>query len=128
MRQRCEVVSCSAVARDLPAILDGESAAAEAVVQHVSTCLRCQAELARYHKLMRLLNQLRAHRIEPPPGAVADVLVALEEAAQRRVIRSALTGRRLAYAGAFAAPAAAVVALTFARRGRLRRVGSVVLS
>ena len=121
-------MSCAEVARTLPSILDGASAAAEVVVEHVGTCLRCQAELARYHKLMRLLNQLRAHRVEPPPGAVTDVLAALEQAAQRRVIRSALTGRRLVYAGAFAAPAAAVLAVTVARRGRLRRVRPVVLS
>jgi anti-sigma factor RsiW len=121
-------VSCAEVARTLPSILDGASAAAEVVVEHVGTCLRCQAELARYHKLMRLLNQLRAYRVEPPPGAVTDVLAALEQAAQRRVIRSALTGRRLVYAGAFAAPAAAVLAVTVARRGRLRRVRPVVLS
>jgi hypothetical protein len=121
-------VSCAEVAGLLPLILDGGSAAAEPVVEHVGSCLRCQSELAKYHKLLRLLNQLRAHRVEPPPGAVADVLDALEEAAQRRVIRSVLTGRRLAYAGAFAAPAAAVVAVTLARRGRLRRVRPVVLS
>jgi len=128
MLQPFDHVTCAGVAEDLPAILDGESPAAEAVVEHVGSCLRCQAELARYHKLLRLLNQLRAHGIEPPPGAVADVLVALEEAAQRRVIRSVLSGRRLAYAGAVAAPAAAVVALTVMRRARLRRVGPVVLS
>ena len=40
----------------------------------------------------------------------------LEEAAQRRVIRSALGGRRLAYAGAIVAPAAAIVAVTAVRR------------
>jgi len=121
-------VSCAEVAVALPSILDGGSAADEAVVQHVGSCLRCQSELARYRKLLRLLNQLRAHRVEPPPGAVTDVLGALEDAAQRRVIRSALTGRRLAYAGAFAAPAVAIVAVTAARRGRLRRVRPVVLS
>jgi len=121
-------ISCAELASALPSILDGGSPAAEAVVEHVGTCLRCQAELARYRKLLRLLNQLRAHRVEPPPGAVADVLSALEEAAQRRVIRSALTGRRLIYAGVLAAPAAAVVALKVARRSRLQRVRPVVLS
>ena len=124
-------VSCAEVARALPSILDGESAAADTLVEHVGSCLCCQSELARYRKLLRLLNQLRAHRVEPPPGAVADVLDALdalEEAAQRRVILSALTGRRLAYAGAFAAPAAALLAVSVARRGRLRKVRPVVLS
>ncbi len=121
-------VSCAEVAGMLPMVLDGWSAAPEQVVDHVGSCLRCQSELAKYHKLLRLLNQLRAHRVEPPPGVVADVLDALEKAAQRRVIRSVLTGRRLVYAGALAASAGAVVAVTVARRGRLRRVRPVVLS
>ncbi len=92
-------VSCGEVAVALPSILDGGSAADEAVVEHVGRCLRCQSELAKYHKLLRLLNQLRGARVEPPPGAVTDVLDAIEDAAQRRVIRSALSGRRLVYAG-----------------------------
>ena len=121
-------VSCAEVALVLPSILDGVSAADEVVVEHVGACLRCQAELARYRKLLRLLNQLRSYRGEPPPGAVAEVLCTLEEAAQRRVIRSVLTGRRLAYVGALAAPAAAIVAVTVVHRGRLRRLRPVVLS
>jgi hypothetical protein len=121
-------VSCTEVARVLPSILDGGFAAEEVVVEHVAECLRCQSELAKYRKLLRLLNQLRATRIEPPPGAVAEVLNALEQAAQRRVIRSVLAGRRLVYAGAVAAPAAVVVVVALTRRARLRRVRPVVLS
>ena len=124
----CASVSCAEVALVLPSILDGDSAADEAVVQHVGACLRCQAELARYRRLLRLLNQIRSYRVEPPPGAVADVLCALEEAAQRRVIRSVLSGRRLVYVGAFAAPAAVIVAVTVVHRARLRRLRPVVLS
>jgi len=73
-----------------------------------------------------LLAFLEANGIVP--GAVAEVLCTLEEAAQRRVIRSVLTGRRLAYVGALAAPAAAIVAVTVVHRGRLRRLRPVVLS
>jgi len=120
-------ISCAEVALALPSILDGASSADEVVVQHVGACLRCQSELARYRKLLRLLNQLRSYRVEPPPGAVTDVLSAFEAAAQERVIRSVLSGRRLVYAGAFAAPAA-IVAVTVVHRGRLRRLGPVVLS
>ena len=127
-RMSSDEVSCAAVAAALPSILEGGSVAGEAVVEHVGECLRCQSELAKYRMLLRLLNQLRAARIEPPPGAVADVLDALEEAAQRHVIRSALSGRRLVLAGALAVPTAAIVALTVARRGRLRRIEPVVLS
>jgi anti-sigma factor RsiW len=128
MQPRSERVSCAEIALVLPSILDGGSCADEVVVAHVGACLRCQAELARYRKLLRLLNQLRTYRVEPPAGAVAEVLGALEEAAQRRVIRSVLTGRRLVYVGAFAVPVAAIVAVTVAHHGRLRRLRPVVLS
>ena len=79
-------VSCAEVALVLPSILDGVSSADEVVVRHVGSCLRCQCELARYRKLLRLLNQLRSYRVEPPPGAVTDVLGALGggRAASRR--------------------------------------------
>jgi anti-sigma factor RsiW len=127
-RPVCASVSCAEVALVLPSILDGVSSADEIVVRHVGSCLRCQSELARYRKLLRLLNQLRSYRVEPPPGAVADVLGALEAAAQRRVVRSVLGGRRLACVGAFAAPAAAIIAVTVVHRGRLRRLRPVVLS
>ncbi|MGA2530003.1 MAG: hypothetical protein ABSG36_12670 [Acidimicrobiales bacterium] len=126
-RSETREISCGEVALALPSILDGGFVADEVVVEHVGECLRCQAELAKYHKLLRLLNQLRAARVEPPPGTVTDILGALEQAAHRRVIRSVLTGRRLVFGGALAA-AGAIVAVTAARRGRLRRVRPVVLS
>ena len=116
---------CDDVADLLPAILDGGPGASPEVVGHVEQCLRCQAELARYRKLLRLLRQLRTYRVEPPPGAVAEVVGAIELAAQRRAIRSALTGRRAAYASALvAAPAAAAIAVAVAR-GRATRTRAV---
>lgn len=121
-------VSCAEVAEALPSILDGASEPVDGLVTHVGGCLRCQAELARYRRLLRLLNQLGAATVEPPPGAVADVLAAIEQAAQRRIVSSALSGHRLAYAGAILVPAGAIVAVGIAHRSRLRRVQPVVLS
>ena len=93
---------CDEVANRLPAIMSGVDAADGTVVAHVETCLRCHAELARYHKMLRMLGQLRAQHVDPPAGLLAEVIGALDEAAHRRVIRSALTGRRLAYGGGIA--------------------------
>ena len=39
---------CEEVTALLPAMVDGEHDADPAVALHVETCLRCQAELARY--------------------------------------------------------------------------------
>ncbi len=120
---------CDDVAEALPAILDGHSRAdaAPALVDHVESCLRCQAELARYRRLLRMLAQLRAERPELPPGFVSGVLDALGEAAERRAIRSALSGRRVAYAAGLVAAALAAAGLVLAGRarpGRAARAGS----
>lgn len=117
---------CDEVAAMLPALVDGD-ARNLAVERHVESCLRCQAELARYRRLLRTLQQLRTRYLEPAPGSLAETLVALEEVAERRVIRSALSGRRLAYAGAgtAVATAAATAAVLIARS---RRRGSLALA
>ena len=110
---------CDEVAAVLPALLDGESRNL-AVERHVESCLRCQAELTRYRRLLRTLQQLRTRFLEPQPGYLAETLVALEEVAERSVIRSALSGKRLAFAGAgtAVATAAATAAVLIARSRR----------
>ena len=118
-------LTCDAFAAALPSILDGEQLASPTVVGHVERCLRCQAELARYRLVLRMLHQLRAAGVGLPPGAVTEALDALERTTERTMIRSALAGRRLAYAGAIVAgPAivvgAALVARAHGGRGRRR--------
>lgn len=114
-------LTCDEVAFELPAILDGDSAAPAQLVRHVQSCLHCQAELARYRRMVRLLHQLRATDVDPPVGVVGEVLSAIEQVASRRMIGSLLTGKWLAYAGALmaaGAAAAGLVALALARNRR----------
>ncbi|MGH9300313.1 MAG: anti-sigma factor family protein [Acidimicrobiales bacterium] len=85
---------CGDIAHLLPKVLDNDPHADSAAVAHVSTCLRCQAELARYRRLMRLLHQMREMAPPPPPGLVSELMAGLETAARRGVVTSALTGRR----------------------------------
>ena len=114
--RRGGAVACDEVAAELPAILEGSSTASSAVVTHVEYCLSCQAELARYRKLLRLMHQLRLSDVVVPPSIVADVLATLEGAAGRRAIRSLLNGRRVAYGTAVvAAVTAGTVLVLFAR-------------
>ena len=75
--------------------------------RHIEHCLRCQAELARYRKMLRGLQLLRTRYLEPAPGLLAQTLAAIEEAGERQVVRSILSGRRLAYAGAIGGAAVA---------------------
>jgi anti-sigma factor RsiW len=121
-RRRVGFVSCAEVVTELPRILDDGLPAAAPLVSHVETCLSCQAELARYRRLVRLLHQLAATEIEPPPGVVADVLSVVGTVARRRMIRSVLTGRSLAYAGAVVAAGGAATGLVALARAHTRHV------
>ena len=99
--------SCATVAAALPGIVDGLDVADLDLRRHVETCLRCQAELAQYRKVLRTLHTLRTEMIEPYPGLVPDVLAALQAAGERGAMKHLLTGRRGAYLGGIAAATAA---------------------
>ena len=120
---------CEDVSRALPQIVDGVAPAELALRRHVESCLRCQAELVQYRKLLRALRQLRTEVLEPAPGLLTDILASLEEAGERRAIRSLLGGRRAAYIGGLAAATAAagaagaIVLATRARRRNVRLAG-----
>lgn len=114
---------CDEIAPLLHDIVEHDEHADRRVVAHVERCLRCQAEVVQYRRLLRALHQLRTEVLEPAPGLLSDVLTRLEASGERSAIRSILTGRRAAYVGGLAvagvaAGAAGVVVL--ARRGRVR--------
>lgn len=94
--------------------------------RHVESCLRCQADLVQYRKLLRALHNLRTEVLEPAPGLLPEILAHLEAAGERHALRSMLTGRRLAYAGgiAAAATAGAAGAILLASRGKKLRAAS----
>ena len=91
---------------------------------HVDGCLRCQAEVAQYRKLLRALRTLRTEVLTPAPGLVSDVLLSIEQAGERHAVRSALQGRKVAYVGgiAVASVAAGGAALVLASRSRRMRL------
>ena len=115
--------TCQSVAELLPAIIDGNERADRRVRRHVESCLRCQAELVQYRKLLRALHQLRTDVLEPSPGVLSGILANLEEAGERGAIRSLLAGRRAAYVGGLAvatAAAGAAGAVVWATRAKHR--------
>jgi hypothetical protein len=86
---------------------------------HLEGCLRCQAELAQYRKLLKALQQLRTEVIAPAPGLVTDVLLRLEERGERKAVKSILQGRKAAYVTGIAAASLAAggaAALVYSRR------------
>jgi len=114
---------CDEVAELLHEIVENDAQADRRVLSHVEQCLRCQAEVVQYRKLLRALHQLRTDVLEPAPGLLTDVLAKIEATGERRAIRSILTGRRAAYVGGLAVAgvaASAAGALVLARRGRMR--------
>jgi hypothetical protein len=116
------------VAELLPRLLDGDESIDAATLAFIESDLRCQAELARYRKLLRTLQLLRTRYLEPSPGLLAQTLAALEEAGERRALRSVLTGRRIAYgaiggAAVAGAAATAVLVARSRRRSGLRLAG-----
>jgi hypothetical protein len=117
-------VTCESVAAALPGIVDGLVVADLDLRRHVDVCLRCQAELAQYRKLLKALHQLRTEVLEPAPGVLTDILVTLEAAGERRAMRFLLTGRRAAYVGGIAAATAAGAAgaIVLASRARHRKL------
>src|SRR5947199_6255079 len=121
---RSDPVTCESVAALLPAVIDGNERADRRTRKHVDSCLRCQAELVQYRKLLRALHQLRTEVLEPSPGLLPSILANLEEAGERGAIRSLLTGRRTAYIGGLAVATAAAGAagtIVLVSRARQRR-------
>ena len=121
------LVRCEDVALILPRAVDIGEPIDLAVQHHVSGCLTCQAELARYHKLLKALRTLRTQYLMPAPGTLAQTLSALQEAQEQTAVRSLLTGRRGAYVGALGAASvaagAAAAAVVLARRRAPRLAG-----
>src|SRR4051812_20894099 len=126
---RSDPVTCESVAALLPAVIDGNQRADRRGRPHVDSCLRCQAEIVQYRKLLRALRPLRTEGFEPSPGPLPSILAHPEAAGERGAVRSLLGGRRAAYLGGLAvAPAAAgaagaVVLVTRSKSRRPRLAG-----
>ncbi len=117
-------MSCDDVADALPGIIDGVDVADLDVQRHVTACLRCQAELVQYRKVLKALHHLRTEVLEPAPGLLPDILASLEAVGERRAMHDLLNGRRVAYVGGIAAATAAGAAgaIVLASRARGRKV------
>jgi len=104
-------VRCETLRRRLAGVADGTVTLDEDERSHVAECLRCQAELAQYRKLLRALRLLRTEVLEPSPSLVSDVLAGLSVAGERHVLRRLVSGRRAVYAGGAAATFSVVASL-----------------
>jgi anti-sigma factor RsiW len=98
-------VQCETISLQLAEIADGLNQLPAEAERHVNSCLRCQAELAQYRKLLRALTSLRGHYLVPDDRLLDDILVALRPPAT--VHRLHRRNRKAAYIGGIAAAATA---------------------
>lgn len=99
---------CDSISIQLAGAADGQSALDPVTARHVDQCLRCQAELVQYKKLLRALTSLRGHLVHPDQFLLDDVLSALSEPANvHRLHRLNFRHRRAAKIGGIAAAATA---------------------
>ena len=114
---------CDDVAESLAGVVDGTTVLDRRATRHVTACLRCQAELAHYRRLLRTLHQMREQPVRVPGDLHALILARLDAVA---VGRTGPWARRVAYAGAVAATAAGAagaIALVASRNRRYRLAG-----
>jgi hypothetical protein len=118
------MVRCDDLAEDLAAAAGGDRPLGRAQRRHVDRCLRCQAEVVQYRRLLRAMRSMRTQVLEPSPGLLADILATIESAGERQAVSSLLSGRRIAYLGGLAAATAAGAAgaLVYATRNRRTRL------
>ncbi len=96
---------CEALADQIPGVIDSTAALDAAARSHVDTCLRCQAELAQYRRLARVLRSLRAQQVAPLDALFDDIIAVLDDPELLR--SSSRLGRRAAYLSGIAAATAA---------------------
>lgn len=116
---------CDQVSQPLAEVASGSVALSVPELRHVERCLRCQAEVVQYRKILRAMRAMRTEVLEPAPGLVSDILAHIEEAGERTAIRSILRNHRVAYIGGLAAATAAgaagaIIVASRSRRGRVR--------
>jgi hypothetical protein len=70
---------CETVERFLPAYVAGEETLDAPTLAHVAECLRCQAEIARYRRMLRTLHGLRLDREVAPANLLSSVLSRLDQ-------------------------------------------------
>ncbi|MDH4278010.1 MAG: hypothetical protein OEW83_07995 [Acidimicrobiia bacterium] len=119
--------NCETFSLQLAGAVDGEELDPTAK-SHFETCLRCQAELAHYKKLLRALASLRDQRLAVDDTLVNEILLALQPGGtvhRLQRLGAASRSRKAAYIGGIAAAATAgaagalVIASRLAARQRL---------
>ncbi len=119
MRTLAEIIPLrTAACRDavdaVAQIAAGETDTDPRAAAHVTTCLRCQAEVAAYRRVLRTMRSMRGDTVDLPAGGIAELLRALEAAGDDAFAASWAV--RAACVGGITAAGAAGVIVWFSRR------------
>lgn len=109
-------VRCDRLRGRLPAVLDDPDALEPAEQEHLASCLRCQADLARHRRIQRAVSALADDPIPLDPAGPDPLLVRLDERIAARRRRQAAVVRSTAGVAALAAVGAVVIGLAGRRR------------
>lgn len=102
------VQPCDRLVELMPDLLDDSQLLSEADSAHVAQCLRCQAEMARFRRILRTMASFREIPVAADPAVLDTILDGLDSAAERRE-RHRIAGRRAASIVGLAAATAAGV-------------------
>ena len=92
---------CDEVATLLPGLVDGvDDAEPRGRASRARPACGARPSWSATASSLRNLELLRTRYVEPTPGLLGETLAAITDAAERGAIRTLVTGRRLAYAGA----------------------------
>jgi hypothetical protein len=104
---RLRTGECRDVSDTIPQIAADEPGVDERASAHVAECLRCQAEVAAYRRILRHLKSMRHEGVSPPAGSLAAVLAALEVAAAEQSVHTTTWAVKAAYLGGITVATAA---------------------
>jgi hypothetical protein len=104
---RLRTGECRNVADTIPQIAAADTGVDPRASAHVAECIRCQAEVAAYHRLLRHLRSMRHEGVVPPAGNLSAVLAAIEVAAAEQSVHSTTWAVRAAYVGGITVATAA---------------------
>jgi anti-sigma factor ChrR (cupin superfamily) len=123
MRSLAEIVRlrtgpCRDAASDIAQIAAGEYGdVSPAAAEHVGACLRCQAEVAAYQRVLRTMRMMGGQHMDVPAGQIAAVMAAIGAAAPQH--SAATWAVRVACVGGITVATGAAGALVWASRRRI---------
>lgn len=121
MRTLAEIVplrtpACRDAVDAVAMIAAGEEGVDRRAAGHVSTCLRCQAEVAAYRRVLATMRSMRLDRLAAPPDGLNGTLHAVRSDGSATGDGAAAWALRAAYVGGITAASAAGVLVWFSRR------------